>query len=129
MRSVHKRIIVPTATTLLKDVKRSSYPLMLDPLMLDYSENMKTTPYGIVFIGHPYKSLWAVCDSSAHPFYWCFAINDRTNEANEPNLISYDAFLQTLIWLWNLRITYPFLEIYLCDDDITIMPSGTAGRH
>jgi hypothetical protein len=104
--------------TLLKDVKRGC-SLMLDPLLLDFLENTKTTPHGIVNIGHPYKNLRLVCDSSFRPHYWCFAINDWCGKATEPLLIFADSFVETLIWIWNLRITYPFLEIYLCDDDIT----------
>jgi hypothetical protein len=41
----------------------------------------------------------------------------------------------TLTWIWNLRITYPHLEIYVCDDDITNTfrqikyPPNLAGLH
>jgi hypothetical protein len=120
--------------TLLKDVKRGC-TLMLDPILLDFLENTKTTPHGIVNVNHPYKNPRTVCDASFRPFYWCHAINDWTNKANEPTLIFADSFVQTLIWLWNLRITYPLLEIYLCDDDISNAyrqvkyPPNLAGLH
>jgi hypothetical protein len=41
----------------------------------------------------------------------------------------------TLTWIWNLCITYPHLEIYVCDDDITNAfrqikyPPNLAGLH
>ncbi len=120
--------------TLLKDVKRGC-SLMLDPLLLDFLENTKTTPHGIVHTDHPHKSPRLVCDSTHRPYYWCFAINDWTDLDTEPILIFADSFVQTLVWIWNLRITYPHLEIYLCDDDITNAfrqakyPPNLAGLH
>jgi hypothetical protein len=120
--------------TLLKDVKRGC-ALMLDPLVLDFLENTKTTPHSIFDIDHPYKNPRTVCDASAPPFFWCHAINDWTDKANEPTLTFADAFVQTLVWIWNLRITYPLLEIYLCDDDISNAyrqvkyPPNLAGLH
>jgi hypothetical protein len=89
---------------------------MLDPLVLDFLENTKTTPHGIVDIDHPYKNPRTVCDTSARPFYWCHAINDWTDKANEPTLTFADAFVRTLVWIWNLRITHPL--------PISLMPIG-----
>jgi hypothetical protein len=125
---------IVTTKTLLKDAKRGC-TLMLDPLVLDFLENTKTTPHGIVDIDHPYKNPRTVCDASARPFYWCHAINDWTDKANEPTLTFADAFVQTLVSIWNLCITYPLLEIYLCDEDISNAcrqvkyPPDLAGLH
>lgn len=120
--------------TLLKDVSRGN-TLMIDPALLDFIENIKITPHGIVHLDHPYKNPRVVCDATHRPHYWCFALNDWTNKTFEPSLIFPTAFVQTLVWIWNLRVTYPTLEIYICDDDITNAfrqakyPPNLAGLH
>jgi hypothetical protein len=120
--------------TLLKDASRGC-TLMLDPDIFDFLENVKQTPHGIVNLDHPYKNPRVVCDATSRPQYWCHAINDWTDKKNEPKLVFATAFVDTLVWIWNLRITYPFLEIYVCDDDITNAfrqvkyPPNLAGLH
>jgi hypothetical protein len=47
------------------------------------------------------------------------AINDFTCKETEPKIVFPKAWLLYLAWLWNLRITYPWLEIYLGDDDVS----------
>jgi hypothetical protein len=42
-----------------------------------------------------------------------------THKDNEPPLTFAGAELGFMIWLYNLRITYPSLEIYIADDDIS----------
>ena len=120
--------------TLSKDVKRGN-TLMLDPGLLDFLENIKITPHGIINIGHLFKDPRVVCDASARPKIWCHAINDWTSKHTEPRLIFATAFKETLRYIWNLRITYPRREIYGCDDDITNAfrqikyPPNLAGLH
>jgi hypothetical protein len=63
------------AKTLLKDVARGC-TLMLDPDIMDFLENVKQTPHGIVNLEHPYKNPWVVCDATCRPHYWSHAIND-----------------------------------------------------
>ena len=47
------------------------------------------------------------------------SINDHTNLDNEPEIIFALSFVVFLTWVWNLRITYPDIEIYLGDDDVS----------
>ena len=122
------------AKTLLKDVARGC-TLMLDPAIMDFLENVKQTPHGIVNLEHPYKKPRVVCDATCRPQYWSHAINDWTDKTNDPALTFASSFVATLTWIWNLRITYPHLEIYVCDDDITNAfrqikyPPNLAGLH
>jgi hypothetical protein len=59
----------------------------------------------------------------------------RLDGQDERPLTFAGAFVATLTWIWNLRITYPHLEIYVCDDDITKAfrqikyPPNLAGLH
>jgi hypothetical protein len=120
--------------TLNKQVARGA-AIMLDPSLFDFCENMKQTPQGILGIDHLYKKPRVVCDSSHRPEPWCESINDWTNKQNEPGLEFAQSFEQTLIWIWNLRITYPKNEIYVCDDDASNAfkqvkyPPNLAGLH
>jgi hypothetical protein len=106
------------ARTLLKDVARGC-TLMLDPDIMDFLENVKQTPHGIVNLEHPYKNPRVVCDATCRPHCWSHAINDWTDKTNEPPLTFASALVATFTWIWNLCITYPHLEICVCDNDIT----------
>jgi hypothetical protein len=122
------------AKTLLKDVARGC-TLMLDPDIMDFLENVKQTPHGIVNLEHLYKNPRVVCDATCRPHCWSHAINDWMDKTNEPPLTFAGAFVATLTWIWNLHMTYPHLEIYVCDDDITNAfrqikyPPNLAGLH
>jgi hypothetical protein len=108
---------------------------MLDPDVMDFLENVKQAPHGIVNLEHPYKNPGAVYEATCRPHCWSHAINDWTDKTNEPPLTFAGALVATLTWIWNLRITYPHLEIYVCDDDITNSfrqikyPPNLAGLH
>jgi hypothetical protein len=67
----------------------------------------------------PYKNPRPILDSSFCPYPWCFTINDWTHKDNEPPLTFAGAELGFMVWLYNLRITYPDLEIYIADDDVS----------
>jgi hypothetical protein len=45
--------------------------------------------------------------------------NHLINMDDEPEIIFGGAWKKYLTWIYNLRITYPDLEIYLFDDDVT----------
>jgi hypothetical protein len=47
------------------------------------------------------------------------AINDWTDASNEPSLEFPGCLLELLVWIWNLRISYPRSRILLGDNDIT----------
>lgn len=61
--------------TLLKEVSRGC-SLMLDPDIVDFLENTKQTPHGILHFDHLTKSPRVACDASCHPKHWCHGTND-----------------------------------------------------
>ena len=81
--------------------------------------NCHLTPQGVVDLNTIYKNPRPIFDSSFRPYPWCFAINDWTSKDTEPPLTFSKAEMNFMIWLYNLRITYPWLEIYIADDDVS----------
>ena len=106
-----------TYKALVKDA-RKGFTLLLDERCVLLMLHCHLTPQGIVDLTGP-KNPRPIFDSSFRPFPWCFAINDWTNKANEPDLTFATAELEFMIWLYNLRISYPDLEIYIADDDVS----------
>ena len=106
------------ASALVKDNKKG-YTLLFDPRLIPFLLNCHVTPQGLVDIDTPGKKPRPIFDSSFRPFPWCHAINDWTTPATEPPLTFAGAEMEFMIWLYNLRITYPTSEIYLGDDDVS----------
>ena len=77
------------------------------------------TPQGVVDLNTVHKNPRPIFDSTFRPYPWCSAINDRTSKDNEPRLTFASAELGFMTWLYNLRITYPDVEIYIADDDVS----------
>ena len=107
-----------TYKALLKDY-RKGYTLLFDPRAVLFMNHCHLTPQGVVDLNTPYKNPRPIFDSSFRPQPWCFAINDWTHKDNEPELTFSSAELGFMVWLYNLRITYPEEEIYIADDDIS----------
>ena len=108
---------VATRKSLLKESKRG-YVLLMDPQILQFLLHAHITPNGIIGADHPTKSPRVIFDSTFRPTVWSSAINDWTSKHNEPPLAFASSFNDVLVWIWNLRISYPALEIYLIDDDV-----------
>jgi hypothetical protein len=87
--------------------------------MIYYSLNTHPTPLGLVDLAKRYKQPRLIFDSSFLPFLWCMGINQWTSKDTEPPVAFAPAFLTSLIWLYNLRFSYPALEIFLMDDDVS----------
>jgi hypothetical protein len=102
----------------LKDCKRG-HALALDIRLLPFIYHAHLTPQGIINIENAWKSMRLVCDSSFRPNVHSMAINDWTDTANEPELEFPGCLYKLLVWIWNLRISYPTLKILLGDNDIT----------
>ena len=117
-RSIDAIPVNDVRQTLVKSFKRG-YVLVMHPDLIDFIPHMHLTPQGIIDLDHPYKNPRPIFDSSCRPEPWCSAINDWTNKSNEPELVFATAFMMQLIWLWNLRITYPHEEIYVGDNDVS----------
>ena len=107
-----------TKKAVAKDV-RKSFAMTFDPRLVWFVPHLHTTPLGMVDLTKRYKSPRPVFDSTHRPHPWCFSINDWTSLCNEPILIFAGSKLKMMIWIWNLRISYPQQEIYPGDDDVS----------
>jgi hypothetical protein len=59
-----------------------------------------------------------IWDGSFLPHWWSTPINDMQRADLSPDIVFGTAFLKHLIRIWNLRISYPFEDIYIWDDDV-----------
>ena len=107
-----------TKKTLLKDEKRG-HIMMLDKRIRWHALRPHSCPVGIVDQNHPIKKPRFIYDASFLPHLWSHTINTWTTKETEPELEFPSALNEYLVWLWNMRITYPDEEIYPIDDDIT----------
>ena len=107
-----------TYKAMVKD-SRKGFTLLLDQRAILLMLHCHLTPQGVVDLNTPYKSPRPIFDSSFRPEPWCWAINDWTSPDNEPPLTFSTAEMEFMVWLYNLRVTYPISEIYLADDDIS----------
>ena len=103
---------------MLKDNKRG-FTLLFDKRLLLFLLHAHSTPQGMVDLLSLFKNPRPIFDSSFRPEVWCIAINDWTTKLTEPELTFATAELLFMIWLYNLRVTYPFLDIFLGDDDVS----------
>jgi len=107
-----------TRKTLLKDEKRG-HVAMLDPRFRWHVLRPHTCPVGIVNPNHRIKPPRMFYDASFVPNLWNETVNTWTSTETEPDLEFPSAFHEFIVWLWNMRISYPHEEIYPIDDDIT----------
>jgi hypothetical protein len=117
----HKTItedIPKTQKALVKDI-RWGYVLIMDPWLTFFVPNLHRTPLGMVDLNKLHKNPRPIFDSSFQPTPWAMAINDFTSKHTEPEIIFPKSWIQYLTWLWNLRITYPWVKLYLGDDDVS----------
>jgi hypothetical protein len=98
----------------VKDAKRG-FNLVFDLALLPFIWFRHLTPTGLVDLDNQWKSDRPVFDSSFDPSPSACAINDWCDLAREPPLESPLAFLHFLVWIWNLRISYPDRKIMLGD--------------
>ena len=105
-------------TTLIKDSKKG-YVLLFDKRMVYFALNCHVTPIGLVGLDNKYKTPRPIFDSTFRPQPQFSGINDWTTKETEPPLHFGPSFGKYLVWLWNMRITYPTQEIFLGDDDIS----------
>ena len=107
-----------TYAALVKDNKKG-YTILFDKRLIPFLLHCHVTPQGIVDLHTIHKNPRPIFDSSFRPFPWCMAINDWTTKATEPPLTFATAELMFMIWVYNLRVTYPDKEIHLADDDVS----------
>ncbi len=117
----HKTILedIPkTKKAMTKDVRRG-YNLVMDERLALLIPHLHTTPIGMVDLAKIYKEPRPIFDSTFRVTPSCMAINDWVDPHNEPAIHFPKSFLKFCIWIYNLRISYPYLEIYLVDDDVS----------
>ena len=107
-----------TYKAMVKD-NRKGFTLLFDERITTLVLHCHLTPQGIVDLLSLFKNPRPIFDSSFRPHPWCYAINDWTCKETEPPLTFAGAELGFMIWLYNLRISYPHAEIYIADDDIS----------
>lgn len=107
-----------TYQAMVKD-NRKGYTLLFDQRLVPFLLHCHVTPQGVVDLDTPYKKPRPIFDSSFRPAPWCHSINDWTDKKWEPPLTFAGAEMAFMIWVYNLRVTYPADEIYLADDDVS----------
>jgi hypothetical protein len=73
--------------------------------MVHFTLNCHVTPNRLIDLDHPYKSPRPVFDTSFRPQPWCSGINDWTTNETEPPLHLGPSFLDTIKWIYNVRIS------------------------
>ena len=102
---------------MVKDAKRGN-TILVDEWLLYFVPNLYLTPQAMVDVNNIWKNSRPVFDSSFRSSLDCEAFNDWVDKITEGECYFPGSFKRFLTWVWNLRISYPFLAIYLCDDDI-----------
>jgi len=105
-----------TKKAVQKDFLRS-YSLVANPLLTSFLPDTQQIPQGLVIA--PGKDARQICDCSHRPELDSIASNDMTSKETEHEVLFAQSFVKYLIWIWNLRISYPSEEIYLGDDDVS----------
>ena len=107
-----------TKKAVAKDVVRQ-YSLAANPSLLYFLYNCHLNPIGLIDLNKRNKKPRIIYDSSFRPHHDSWAVNDWTNKATEPQIYFATSFMLYLIWIYNMRISYPWLEIFLLDDDVS----------
>lgn len=103
---------------MVKDSKRGNI-ILVDDLLLHFIPYLHLTPsQALVDVLNKWKNERPIFDSSLCPFVWNKAFNDSVDKITEKEYHFPGSFVQFLIWVWNLRISYMHLAIFLCDDNI-----------
>ena len=115
----HKSVTERPEATLKAFAKdnRRGFNLSIDPRMLPFILHAHVSPQGLVIKdGKPDRPVF---DCTFRPNPSSMAINDWTDKQNEPVLEFPSAFMDFLIHIYNLRITYPNQRIFIGDDDVS----------
>lgn len=108
--------IAKVMKTMNKEDKKEhvlTLPSWLAPLVPD----LMLTPNGLVV--KPGKNDRLVFDASFMLHADSRPFNHLIDLADEPDIVFSDAWVRYLIWIYNLRISYPDRDIHLFDDDVS----------
>ena len=118
----HKTVLADpdkTYKTLVKDHKRGNV-IVFDQRLIPFVLNGHLTPQGVVDLDKIYKSPRPIFDSSFRAQDWNMAINDWTSKLTEqPPLSTEIAEVSLMEEIWNFRISYPWQELYVGDNNGT----------
>jgi hypothetical protein len=103
---------------LLKD-HRQGNTLLVDPRLFWYIPNSHLSPQGLADLFDAWKDARHISDCSHRVHPESMSINDWTTKLTEPTVYFAGSFLRFLIWVYNLRISYPGRRILLGNDDMT----------
>jgi hypothetical protein len=103
---------------LLKD-HRQGNTLLVDRRLFAYIPNSHLCPQGLADLFDAWKEARHISDCSHRVHPESMSINDWTTKLTEPPVYFAGSFLQFLIWVYNLQISYPNRRILLGDDDMT----------
>ena len=99
-------------------VKESKYKYVMSfpSWIARFIPNLHLTPQGILI--REGKKDRIIFDGSIKLKFDSIPINAHMNAKNEPEIHYGKKFMMHLVRIWNLRITYKNIDIYLWDDDI-----------
>ena len=95
---------------------RNQYLISLPSWLARFIRHLHVTPQGLVIkLGKNDRLIW---DGSFIPHWLATCINMMLSQDTEPEIIYGTTFMRHLEIIWNLRITYPDIDILLFDDDV-----------
>ena len=97
--------------------ERNNYAFPLPSWMARFLYNFHLSPEGIIVKEGKKDRIIFDASFKIHPQSAC--PNDWTNKYDEPPIWYGSAFYRHLIRVWNLRISYPYCDIFLWDDDVS----------
>ena len=100
----------------LNKEERNNFIIPLPSWLSRFVPNLHLSPEGIII--KEGKKDRIIFDASFKIFPTSACPNTWTSKFDEPPIWYGSAFSRHLIRIWNLRISYPNLEIYLWDDDV-----------
>ena len=96
---------------------KNSYSLLFPIWLSRFIPSLFLTPEGIIIIMG--KNHRIVYDPSTKLFFDSLTVNMMMDVEKSPPIVYGFAFLRHLEEIWNIRISYPTLNILLWDDDFT----------
>ena len=93
------------------------YAMAFPSWIARFVPNMHLTPQGLVV--KPGKNDRLIFDASIKLEWDSYNINMATDNSTAPKIYYGDKFRMHLQRIWNLRISFPLLDIYLWDDDVS----------
>ena len=92
---------------------RNSHLITAESLLLYFMSRASPVPNALVV--NEGKNEHLVWDGSFRVAWNFWSINDVTKKYNEPTISYSTTAMDQWFWIYNLRITYPNREIYLCE--------------